>query len=379
MSLYPDYLESRYFDQTRRLEEGVYDLLGHCRSVGEIRSGYARLYSNLGAAQLRLRNFEAAKQAFERALEIEPTLIEPYEQLAFLYQQQGKQAVAYRALSRARFQMAERALAADSLDIAQANNQEALDFNVADAASHAQRAEIILKRNDNPEKARSWLERAEELDAKHPRVWMAWGRYHLAQNDWASAQKAFRKVMELDPNSRRGLENLITALRSAGFEDQIDVYKARKYYLEGTEFQFAGYWDQALNAYEQAAKLDSLQADYWAAQGYVWAKKHIHETAQSLFDKALSLDADNAMAWYGRGVVAGDQGRYQEAIDALKRALEADPDPGKVHYALAVNYYFQNRIDMAWKHLQQALKMGVSVNPSFRNELKKVHAENMSP
>ncbi len=377
MSLYPEYLESRYFDQTRRLEEGVYDLLGHCRSVGDIRSGYARLYSNLGAAHLRLRNFAAAKQAFERAVEIEPTLIEPYEQLAFLYQKQGEQAAAYRALSRARYWMAERALDVDSLDIAQANNQEALDFNVTDAAAHAQRAEIIIKQGDNPEDAKSWLEQAGALDAKNPRVWMVWGRYYLAQNDWVSAQKAFHNVMELDPDSKRGLENLITALTSAGFEDQVDVYKAKKYYLEGTEFQFAGYWDQALTAYEHAVRLDSLQPDYWAAQGYVWAKKHIHEKAQSMFDRALSLDADNAMAWYGRGVVAGDQGRYQEAIDALKRALKTESDPGKVHYALAVNYYFQNRIDMAWKHLQLALQLGVSVNPSFLNEMKNAHAEHV--
>jgi tetratricopeptide (TPR) repeat protein len=99
----------------------------------------------------------------------------------------------------------------------------------------------------------------------------------------------------------------------------------------------------------------------------VLVKLKRYEEALQSYDQALKLNPDDNQAWHNRGnVLTINLKRYEEALQSYDKALESNPDDDQAWYNQACIYSQQDNIDLAVKHLAQAIRL----NPKDRGMAK---------
>ncbi len=100
------------------------------------------------------------------------------------------------------------------------------------------------------------------------------------------------------------------------------VEKANSYYSQRK-------WDKAINAFEEAIKLDPKNAVYWQSKGTALYNQGKYDEAVKAFEEAIKLDPKNEDYWQFKGWALNNQGKYDEAIKAYDEAIKLDPKPGE--------------------------------------------------
>jgi serine/threonine protein kinase/Tfp pilus assembly protein PilF len=157
-------------------------------------------------------------------------------------------------------------------------------------------------------RAKAMLQKALALDDAVPLAWFMTGIFRGYYDwDFISAEKAFRRVVELDPSYSRGHEGVGMALSTTGR------------------------FEESLQAFGQAAKLEPLRSlvTRWTGQTYLWMKKD-REASEEL-RKSLEIDPGFFLARTDLGKLHALNGRYPEAIRELERAIT---DSGENPYAV---------------------------------------------
>jgi TolB-like protein/Tfp pilus assembly protein PilF len=114
--------------------------------------------------------------------------------------------------------------------------------------------------------------------------------------DWATADRAFQRAIELDPNS------------------------ALAHHWFGEHFIALGKAERAVAELERARELDPLSIVINAALGRVYRDAHRYEQAVQQCRKALELDPNFSMGHWCLGQTFLGQRRYSAAIPELERA-----------------------------------------------------------
>ncbi len=63
------------------------------------------------------------------------------------------------------------------------------------------------------------------------------------------------------------------------------------------------------------------------------------------------------------------QGRIDAATRELEKALKIDPTYGVAHHNLAYAYFRTKMYHLAWEHLQESKRLGVTPNPALEEAL----------
>ncbi len=87
----------------------------------------------------------------------------------------------------------------------------------------------------------------------------------------------------------------------------------------------AGERQKAIEAFEQALRLDPKNAVAWQNIGLTRVHADQPREALAAFDKAFALNERLPRAWNGRGAAFEELGRHAEALESWRRALELDP------------------------------------------------------
>ncbi|MBN1540708.1 tetratricopeptide repeat protein [candidate division KSB1 bacterium] len=372
MQLFPEYLERRYFAGERYLEDGITDLLGGCQSPSEVTRNYAKIYANLGNAYLRDGKLGQAAEMLEQALEIDPALIETWQSLAVVRQRQARPQAARQALARMHYHRAQEAAADSQWDLAADESQQAIALDSGFAAAFALLGQVWNSQG-RARDAEAAFSQALGLAPEEPIVLLNYAIAQVEQERWQEAQPYFERALRHLPDSRPILERLVDLLEGQGRHQIASPYRARFLYLRGRELQFAGLWDQAADAFSEAVELQPQVAEYWAAQGYLYAKKHLNDEAEQVLQKALEIDPENSIALFALGLVYGDRQNFARAVEILEKVLSIRPDFGKAYYTLAVNHYFLQHYELAWNYLQKAQNLGEIVRRDFIDALNVVH------
>jgi tetratricopeptide (TPR) repeat protein len=85
-------------------------------------------------------------------------------------------------------------------------------------------------------------------------------------------------------------------------------------------------WAQALETFEQAAKLDPNNPDVWSHMGNTYYSQAQYAKAMELYRKALKMKPDATHALYSMGVAFADAGIFREAVRYWTRVSQIDPD-----------------------------------------------------
>jgi len=199
------------------------------------------------------------------------------------------------------------------------------------------------------------------------------GRYH-------EGEAYLRKALEISPDwSKTNYSLGLTLQMQNKLDAAIRCYK--KAVAADPEFAEAygnlagiyigkGMFDEAISELKKALAISPDVAVGLSMLGLAYYKKGMFDKAIDQYKRVLKIDAGNADAHFNLGMVYGSKGMINETITQYKRALAINPDLAEAHLNLAVTYYAEKRYELAIKHCDRAIKLGLRIHPGFLQALK---------
>ena len=116
-------------------------------------------------------------------------------------------------------------------------------------------------------------------------------------------------------------------------------------------------YDEAMDAYREAVRLDANLATAWNGLGNVLRIRARHEEARAALERALELDPGAPAAHLNLGRVHYDQGRFPAALGCFEKAVELDPDYCQALHNLGKLCYAEGSMDEAIDFLRRAVAL----------------------
>lgn len=301
-----------------------------------------RVHSNLGLARYEAGDLAGARQALDRALDLNPGYAKTWNNLGLVLEAEGADARALSAyakslevrpdLTGARMNLARLHLARGELPLAavQLDTALALSPEAAGVYVHLGR---LRQREGNVEAAALAYQRAIELDPESAAAWNNLGLLREELGDRAGGRAALRRATQVDPSFAEAQVNLrLLETRLAGrdprltYEDLLADFpeEGGLWKAHGRELLRRGETATARDALEEAARL----------------KPRDPETLSMLATaRRLDGDLDGAIEAYRAAIALGPSaalytnlasahaagGRADSARIALEAALKLDP------------------------------------------------------
>jgi serine/threonine-protein kinase len=158
---------------------------------------------------------------------------------------------------------------------------------------------------------RPTAERALQLDPLLAEAHAAMGRVYVRDLDWASAEKAFRRAIELNPNLTAAYVHLAYAALCP-----------------------TGRFEEALQETDKAIRADPLSADPWEPRASAFLYAGRYDEAIESCRRGLALDPENFVVKQLQARALLLKGKADEAIAVLEQAGEQSK--GQLGYAYAV-------------------------------------------
>lgn len=133
-------------------------------------------------------------------------------------------------------------------------------------------------------------------------------------------------------------------------------------FKRGQQLVEADKYEEALQQFEQALKINDTVSGLWVAKGIVLKGLSKHEEALTSFDHALEIDSKAPFAHYHRAKTLIDLERGIEALDSFANEPEINLDSlGKsagrasAYLAKFIKYFIEGKLELAkkaWKEVQ---------------------------
>ena len=182
---------------------------------------------------------------------------------------------------------------------------------------------------ENLRKAIEHMEALTRLEPKDTDSWQVLGRLYKLDNQEQKAEEAFKKVLNVDPDSKGGLTSL-----------------AQLYFEQG---DYAG----AVELLKKIPEAD-LDPSLLGMLGYAYSQMHDFESAVATYEKALAKDPENQELRRAYADALMDMGNTPAARTEFEKILKADPDDGSTYLRLAQLDRQEGRFDQARKELERA-------------------------
>ena len=182
--------------------------------------------------------------------------------------------------------------------------------------------------------------------------------------DWATAEREFKRALELNPNSGgahgyyswflAAMGRVNEAVAEAERERQTDPIGSNENFTLGAVFVFTRQWDRAIAQLLSAINLDRY---YWFDHcflGRAYEQKGRLDDAIGEFQRALELDKEQAEIWSSLGHAYALSGKKSEAQSVLDHLKEKSTHGYIAPYNLAIIYAGLGEKDQAFAWLNRA-------------------------
>ena len=185
-------------------------------------------------------------------------------------------------------------------------------------------------------------------------------RRHI-EDAWSAADQNRKDASKLGKLAMRYFAPApLTAAECFAKASKVAPNDARWSYYEGLAYAAAYRRDDAVKAYERAAKADPKYAPLFCAWGDALLASD-PGTAAEKYRQAVTLDAKLARANFGLGNALARLDKKDEAIKALQAAIEIAPQYAAAHEALAE--LFNEREDFKKGRVHQVLSQSGTAPP----------------
>jgi tetratricopeptide (TPR) repeat protein len=292
---------------SNRLDDAEHEL----EALNKLYPASASVQALTGQLRAAMRDTTGARQAYDRALILEPLNWDAFEGLVILRVQSGQPDEARRLLearlvkmpadSAALVLMARTYFAIGALDRAEPYLKKAIDAEPGNLTAYELLGALYLETHRLDE-ARIQYEAAVKRAPRMVPANLMLGVVLEAQHKTDEAMRQYERVLELDPKSVVANNNL--AWLHIQRDDNIDVALA---------FALAA---------KQARPADATVND---TLGWIYYKKNLANDAVRLLQQAIQAESKNPLHYYHLGMAYLKRGDDEEARAALEHALGLDP------------------------------------------------------
>jgi len=237
----------------------------------------------------------------------------------------------------------------------------------------------VAQAQGNDAQVEQYLQRAERANPRSPDVPLAWGRYYLAKNQLAQAEKAFQKARELAPKAIPPLLELGDLyIRTSGkTADAVRMYRAAveldpnnrfAQYGLGIALAATGKREEAIKALEKAAQLTPRDPAPLRAVGRLYLESGEFAKALAAFDRALARQPQFVPVMLDRGDTLARMTRTSDAIAQMTAAEKLAPDSAEVQFRFGDIYQGAKKYSEAEKSYLKAISLAPK-NPLPYNNL----------
>jgi len=159
--------------------------------------------------------------------------------------------------------------------------------------------------------------------------WQLLGRLYRLNNQPEKAEEAFKKVLNVDPDSIEGLSSL-----------------AQMYFEQGDYAEAVGLLKKIPDEAMDQPTLNML--------AYSYTQTHDFDSAVAVYEKALAKDPENQELHRAYAGALLDMGNTPAARAEFEKILKADPDDGATYLRMAELDLKEGRFDEARKELERA-------------------------
>ncbi|MGL6340178.1 MAG: tetratricopeptide repeat protein, partial [Waterburya sp.] len=117
---------------------------------------------------------------------------------------------------------------------------------------------------------------------------------------------------------------------------QVNKLELNNLLLQGNQYVEEQKYDQALEAYEKAANIDSKNSQIFSGIGYVQNLRKDYAEAVKAYQKAVDLSPDDPKLQYALGFCLGNLNMNLAAAKAYEKAIALEPDNLQNHLGLGV-------------------------------------------
>jgi tetratricopeptide (TPR) repeat protein len=321
------------------------------RATAYYRYTLGHMYAELaGNTTNRTDYVNLAIENYKAALKADPSSALLAEELSDLYSQSGR------------------------MRDGQTDGEQAIKQNPNDLAAHRVLARIYVRQIDAQRgrvneamlrQATQEYQKITELAPKDADAWVWLGRLQSASQNIDSAEVAFRKALELEPDNEDGLTGLATVLGIKGdgtgaadllkkaseknpspdsLKRLADAYEQMKEYglaadtlrralelnppdapdIERKMALFlisAERYDDALEAYQDLVSDDPTDADSYLRMSQIYRQKHDLVKAREASDKAKAIDPSSVEVKLNESYILQAEGKPAEAIEVVRGIL----------------------------------------------------------
>ncbi|MEW6280983.1 MAG: tetratricopeptide repeat protein [Candidatus Eremiobacterota bacterium] len=200
-------------------------------------------------------------------------------------------------------------------------------------AAHLLMGKVLL--HSNPVEALRHFQLVAERTPTSEGAWEGQGQAYVVMGRADDALKAFRKVLEINPENgvARDVVNYLTNPQGANAPSSNK--QAMEHFHKAEAHFAANRLKEALQEYDKAIQADPRFAKAWLFKGDCWFRMGDHDKAITCYRKAIALDPQDFQAYRFLGDVlerkyakTNQVALLDEAIACYEKALQINPDYG---------------------------------------------------
>ncbi len=314
------------------------------------RKDEARAFLARGIAEYRRRAYAPARPDLERAIELDPSLVE---------------ARAWRVLVLSRTKEA---------TLADADAVIALAPRLAMA--WVARGDVRELRGDT-EGGIADTTKAIELDGRLAMAWSGRASVRLVKGDLTGVISDVSRAIELDPEraylwelrgcSKYRKGELEGAIADIGRAIELDPLYAEYWRNRGLMRGARGDLDGEIADETKALELDPRDSTDLLQRALALARKGALDRATADATRAIELAPEKALAWRIRGQMRGESGDDAGAFEDMSRALELDPRDANAWAGRGVSFLQKGQLDAGIADLTHAIELDPTVVEAWLN------------
>ncbi|MCX7973329.1 MAG: tetratricopeptide repeat protein, partial [Candidatus Aminicenantes bacterium] len=266
----------------------------------------------------------------------------------------------------------------DNIGDGQKYLEKAIKLNPNLIEIQTQLAEIYSRQRDFSSAINAYR-KVLELDPNRGEAYFGLGSVYVRMMKWAEAVAPLERAIQMGVQEQEAWRLLATA-----FEEMKNFDRAAGAYEKYVSFNPPEVWgaylrlglcrmelqqfEAAVKALEEAQKRqpNDIKVNYTLAQAYQKAKQY--EKAEKTYRLLAELSPPDAASYYGMIVRMYDEiGQYDRAIEAAKKVVEINPTNELAVYNLGIMYFKLERYDEAIVAFRKALE----IRPTY--ELSLIH------
>ncbi len=201
------------------------------------------------------------------------------------------------------------------------------------------------------------------------------GETAQAQKKYPEAERIWRQIIQLDPNSAVAFSNLCAALFRQNKLDEALIFCQKALALDpklpetynnlGNVLRVQKKLTEAEEMYRRAIELDDKYVRAYNGLGIVLANQKKLTEAEEMFRRALALDDKDVDAYNNLGNLLYDQKKLTEAEEMYRKALALDDQYVNAYNNLGIVLANQKKLTEAEEMYRRALALDDKLAPAY--------------